>query len=242
MHSEKERNALLERINAELKKRGLKTIPKLGDASKGEREIVGLEEIREQADRYFVDVRFRTRVEDGTTESYLVRFNVNGAVSDGAVFVPVINGKFAIVKQWRLPLGRWTYELPRGFCESNDLFRVLSAEGAVRLSDLPLGVLERELGKALVEGAELTSVTHLGTIAQNTSTDSASPSYFLVQVEAPEAVLPQRLKDADGVGQVKLWEAATVRTEMGRKLCDSHTITALALAFAHFERISQMTR
>ncbi len=242
MHTEKERKALLEKINAQLKDRGLKPILKLGDASKGEMEIIGLEEIRSGAERYFVDVKFRMRLPAGFTDTYDIRFNVNSAVSDGAVFVPVINGKFAVVKQWRVPLGRWTYELPRGFCESNDLFRVLSTEGAMRLADLPLGLLERELGSNLVAEAELTSVTHLGDIAQNTCTDTATPAYFLIQMEAPDLSVQQRVRDTDGFNQVKLWDAAMVRNEMGRKLCDSHTITALALAFAHFERSAQMTR
>jgi hypothetical protein len=242
MYLETNRGKLIESINAQLKERGLKPIPKLGDSSEGEREIIALEEIRAGSERYFVDVRFRMRLPDGSIDSYAIRFNVNGAVSDGAVFVPVINGKFAVVKQWRVPLGRWTYELPRGFCESDNLFRVLSDSGAIRLSDLPLGVLERELGAALVEGAQLTSVTHLGDIAQNSSTDTATPSYFLVQVQVPEASLTQNLKNADGVGQVKIWDAATVRAELGKKLSDSHSITALALAFGHFERMAQMAR
>jgi hypothetical protein len=234
------RQNLLESINAELTARGLKPLSKLGDASKGEIEIAGIAEIYDHSKRFFVDVKFDVRFPNGSAGAFTVRFNANGAVSDGAVMVVLINGQFAIVKQWRLPLAHWTYEMPRGFGEKLDAAQVNGRLGTLRIGDLPLGTLARELGEEVMSDAQLTSITHLGNIAENSGTSAVCPSYFLVQLAVDPAILSARLSGSEHLS-VKLWDTQKVRAEFGQKLCDNHSLTALALAFRHMESLPKLS-
>src|ERR1700734_1809150 len=101
---EDRRKRLLRRINAELASRHLKIQAKLGLASAGEIEITGFPNFFAPSDRFFTDVRFPVRFPGGATGLYAIRYNANGDVSDGAVLVVKVNGKFAFIKQHRLPL------------------------------------------------------------------------------------------------------------------------------------------
>lgn len=236
-----ERVALLLSINARLQERHLKPLPKLGDASKGEIEVVALKKFVDHAARFFTDGIFDVRFPNGAVGEYTVRFNANSAMSDGAVFAVLVNGKFAIVKQWRVPLGRWTYEIPRGFSEKLDKARITGKLGTVSIGDLPLGSVTRELGEEVMASATVMSMTHLGNVAQDTSFHSAAPAYFLVQIVVPPGILETKLRGSDDeISRVLLWDAATIRTELGQKLCDSHTITSLSLVFNHIDKLPRL--
>jgi hypothetical protein len=229
-----ERDLRLSAINEPLQKRNLKALRKLGDSAKGEIELLFIEKIFDHSQRFFTDVKFAVRFPNGTEGAFTVRFNANGRVSDGAVMVVLINGKFAIVKQWRLPLAQWTYEMPRGFGDKLDQAQIAGALGTIKIADLPLGMLERELGKEVMAEAEITSVTHLGNIAENSGTSAIAPSYFLVQLRVDEARLAHVQGSENGLS-IKLWDAQELRNQLGRKLCDNHSITAAALALRHIE-------
>jgi hypothetical protein len=235
------RQGLLDEINVMLSERRLKPLPKLGDCDKGEIEIVGVEAVYEHSSRFFTDVKFNVLFPGGRPGEFTVRFNANGHASDGAVFVTLVNGKFAIVKQWRLPLGRWMYEVPRGFSEKLDNAKLSGKLGTVGIGDLPLGTLARELGEEVMAGAKVTSVTHLGNVAQDSGTHNVSPSYFLIQLRVAQEALASGLKGSDDeVAKVKLWDSDTVRAEIGQRLCDNHTITALSLALNYIERLPRL--
>jgi hypothetical protein len=229
-----ERETRLSNMNAALDARNLKALPKLGDSSKGEIELLSIAEIYEHSKRFFTYVKFAVRFPNGDENYYSVRFNANGKVSDGAVIVVLINGKFAIVKQWRVPLGLWTYEVPRGFGDRLDQAHLAGNLGTIKIADLPLGTLARELGEEVMAEAEITSVTHLGNIAENSGTHAVAPSYFLVQMHVDAARLDEVKGSEDGL-TVKLWTPSELRAQLGRKLCDNHSITAAALALRHIE-------
>ena len=234
------RNERLSAINAELTKRGLKSIPKLGDHTKGEIEVVGIKEIYDHSKTFFTDVKFDVLFPNGKPGAFTVRFNANGEVSDGAIVVALVNGQFAIIKQWRVPLARWTYEVPRGFGEKLDKAQIQGTLGTLKIGDLPLGTLARELGEEVMKDAEITSVTHLGNIAENSGTSNVVPSYFLVHIAIGAEELASKLGGGDDEIKVQLWNAARVRSEIGRKLCDNHTITAVALALRHIESLTNL--
>jgi len=240
MDSNISRQERLADINEELARRHLKPLRKLGDASKGEIEAVGIKEIYDHSARFFTDVKFAVILANGKPGEFTLRFNANGEVSDGAVIVTLINGQFAIVKQWRLPLGQWTYEVPRGFGEKLDKAQIQGALGTLKLGDLPLGTLARELGEEVMKDAELDSITHLGNIAENSGTSAITPSYFLVQLRADAEKLSARLQGSEAEIKAYLWSAERVRDELGGKLCDNHTVTALALALRHIDRLSRI--
>ncbi len=232
------RQETLAQINAALSALGLKTINKLGDYTQGEFEITGIKEIFTHSARFFTDVKFSAKLPpQGNAGEFTVRFNANGAVSDGAIIVALVNGKFAIVKQWRLPLQRWTYEVARGFGDKADKARINGALGTLKLGDLPLGTLTREFGEEVMTGAEITSVTHLGNIAENSGTHAVTPSCYLVQIDAPD--LPEKLHGSEEL-KVELWTPEKVKTEIGKKLCDAHSLAAILLALRHIETLPRI--
>lgn len=234
-----ERGKLLSEINVELSARNLKTLAKLGDATKGEIELTGLMAIYEHSKRFFYDFKFTCVFPNGKPGEFALRFNANSAKSDGAVIAAIINGKFAIVKQWRPVLCRWTYEIPRGFGEKMDEARIAGTLGTMKIGDLPLGTMARELGEEVMNAAEITSITHLGNVAQNSGTDAVAPSFFLVAISVEESILSKRLKGADDeISQVFLWDADTVEMEVGRRLVDGHTLMALKLIDTYKKRMS----
>lgn len=233
----------LARINAALSSRQLKALPKLGDHREGEIELVDIIAVHDYAKRFFTDVQFSAIMPNGTSGEFTVRFNANGEVSDGAVIVTIINGKFAIVKQWRVPLGRWTQEVPRGF--NTTLVQAANATGADSapklpgITELPLATIVRELTADVVNSGRVVSVTNLGNIAENSGTHAVSPGFFLVQLEVDEEKLGQRLKGTEEL-KLQLWDADRVRQEFGRRLSDLHTIGGLALAIRHIEQLPRV--
>jgi hypothetical protein len=238
-----QREQLLTTINAELKQRGLKPLRKLGDHTEDEVEIVGLVEVYEHSKRFFTDVKFNVLFPGKKEGQFTVRFNANGEVSDGAVIVVSINGKFAIVKQWRLPLCQWTYEVCRGFGEKLDAAQIAGELGTLKISDLPLGTLTRELGEGVMATAKVRSVTFLGTIAENSGTSAVAPAHFLVEIQVDEALLQSKLSGTDeGKLKLYLWTADEVDRQIGNRIADNHSITALSLAMRHLDRMPRRKR
>jgi hypothetical protein len=237
-----EREQRLAEINRRLSERHLKPIRKLGDHTRGEFEVIGIKEIHDHSQRFFTDVKFDVYLPNGEGKrgEFTVRFNANGEVSDGAVIVALVNGRFATVKQWRLPLGQWTYEIPRGFGDKLDQAAIQGALGTIKIGDLPLGTVVRELGEEVMKDAEITSVTHLGNIAENSGTSAVVPSYWLVQIRVDESKLQAKVGGSEDALKVHLWDAARVRSEIGIKLADNHTITAITLASRHIEALPRL--
>lgn len=235
MNKVTQRSQLLADINQAFTSRKLRTIRKLGDASEGEFEIIALKEIYDHSPRFFTDVKFAVLFPGGKEGEFTVRFNANGSISDGAVIVARVNGRFALVKQWRLPLSQWTYEVPRGFSEKFHSAHVEKNLGAVSLSDTPLATLTRELGDEIMKNAKVGQFNYLGAIAENSGTSNVTPSYFLVDITVDEALLSGKTHGDEAVLKVYFWDDKTVQSEFGLKIMDAHSITALALARRHIE-------
>jgi hypothetical protein len=236
------REKLLQSINEKLEFLNLKPIQKLGDATKGEIEIVGLREIYDHSKKFFADVKFDVKFPNGNSGEFTVRFAANGKTSDGAVMVTLVNGKFAIVKQWRLPLGRWTHEVPRGMGDKMDTARIHGHLGTMSIGDLPLGTLTRELGEEVMKDAKVASITHLGNIAADSGTHAVTPSVFLVQIQVPEDKLEQKLKGSEDLQtiNVELWDTQKVHSEIGQKLSDTFSLASILLALEHIKRLPKL--
>ncbi len=238
-----ERQTRLEQINAELANRGLKPLRKLGDNSEGEIEVLRIVEIFDHSKRFFTDVKFAVAFPGGNPGEFTVRFNANGEVSDGAVIVVLVNGLYAIVKQWRLPLGQWTYEVPRGFGDKIDKAHIAGNLGTIQIGDLPLGTLVRELGEEVMKTCQIDSVTHLGNVAENSGTSAIAPSYFLVQLQVDESQLQAKLKGSESEHlKVYLWNQAELDRQIGQRIADNHSIVALSLASRYIERLPRRKR
>jgi len=228
--SDVDRAKLLVEINKVLAEKGHKQLTKLGKKELGEIEIVGLEQVFDHG--FFLDLKVKVIFPSGKEGHFYPRFNGGSAKGDGAVLFPVINGKVAIVKQWRLPLCRWTYELPRGFSELMDSSKAQGTDREIQVSQLPLGTVSRELGEEVMAGAKISGFTYLGDIAQDSGYHTASPSYFMVNINVDPGVLEGKLKGSgeDEVSAVQLWQPQEVWNQIGRKIRDGHSVTCAALA------------
>jgi len=226
----KDRNARLETINVALSQLGLKTMSKLGDHTKGEFELLAIKEIEQFAQKYFTYVKFAVALPGGPEVKegeFSMRFNANGQVCDGAVMVVMINGMFAIVRQWRPALARWTYETPRGFSEKLDKAYRADEVSSLGLPDLPIGTVLRELDEEVMKDAKLDGIFHLGDVAENSGTNAVTPSFFLVRIKVPQGV---KIGGSEENMKVFLWDAERVNDELGDKINDCHSIAAFALA------------
>jgi hypothetical protein len=233
------RDKLREEINAILRQRNLREFERLGDSSKGQMEIIGISTrddgtpaIYDDNAQFFTDITFDMKAPNGNEFKYKIRFNANGATSDGSAIVVLVNGKFVLVRQWRTPLGQYTMEPPRGFATALEKARNDGSLGNISLDDLPPNVraiLVRELGQPLLANASL-FVRHLGVLAENSGTHAVKPSFFMVQLTIPEPGLQEALKVKQDSMAIKLWEPHKVFDELGEGIFDLHSVGAITLA------------
>ena len=227
------------RINAQLAERGLRPLADPGDAETFGIELLAISEIYPHAKRFFTDVKFKTRYADGSFGEYMITFGPTGGDLDGAVFTIVVNGlSFVILKQWRPTVGRWCHEAPRGFDrQGRDLG---GEERQISEAEVPFGIIDHEVSVATLR-AHLQSAHFLGRIAENSGTHATAPAHFLLMLKASGAPMEfeSNLRTSKHA-KALLWDAQTIRDEIGRRITDNHTLTALALASNYLRRHSPL--
>ena len=230
-------------LNAWLAERNLKPRERIGNRE-GEQEVLGIYHVDERTPRFHRTIYCAVRLADGRIIELPMRYNANGAVSDGAVFVVVIEHGderyLALVKEWRHSIGAWVTGIPRGFTEDEDVQSMVGRRPLGSLSDLrvrAIGVLLRELGEELGDEAvvEIRSVAFLGKVYQNTGTDNAAPDIYMVRVAFPaRSSLPALGRDDGEVEhKARLIPITEAPGLIGSTLCDLHTLGALLLADRH---------
>jgi hypothetical protein len=202
-----------------LKELGLTPPANLGNIEEGTPEIVSLTDVYSNG-KFFADFEVGVRWKAGANPApFVMRSNYGGA---GAVFVPIIDGKIALVRQWRPCLGRFTWEIPRGFSETWETGKKLGAASIPKGFATVLGELSEEVGKA-------TDVvpTFLGEIAENSGSTTTSPSYWILKIGK------MTLGGSEEGINVKLVPLDEIPELVGKDVVDSHSITALYLAQKH---------
>jgi hypothetical protein len=208
-------------INRLLEAQGLRSFPSLGDNAAGLPEIIDVVEWLPPHTVQWRDVVFLVRRVNGTEYKHQVRFNVNGSACDGVVFIPVINDSVALVRQFRIPVGLETWELPRGFAENT---ADLIGHGDARVPP----ALFRELDEEVIKAASIKRVESLGTIADNTGTHNVWLEAYVVYIECAPEILQERLGGTNKFG-VKLvsWDELERPSTLGVR--DAHSLAAIAL-------------
>jgi hypothetical protein len=208
-------------INQVLAANNLRQFPSIGDNKLGESEIVDIIEWPTPHTKQWQDIVFLVRRVDGTQYRHQIRFNSNGAVCDGVIFIPVINGRVALVKQFRVALGQWTVELPRGFAENPA--DIVSAG----VNSLPPALL-RELDEEVMKDAQVSSFDYLGLVADNTGTHNVMCQAYVVRIKADPLRGP--VIGTQGLGVVFVdWEALLSKpASLGVR--DAHSLAVIALA------------
>jgi len=223
-------------VNRLLLERNLRPLKSLGENQKGQPEIIDISDWFDPNPKFFQDVFFVVRAPNGSEYKHMVRFNANGAVSDGAVFIAVINGRVALVRQFRTALGMETWELPRGFCDKVDTVAKHSGDPrSLGLNDLPK-VLVRELGEEVVKSARINALTAFGQVAENSGTENVAPDAYLLDIQVDEAGLEKRLGGSENLGILLLTWGELEKGD-GVELDDLHSLAMLALARRHRLRL-----
>lgn len=235
-------------LNLWLSDRGLKPRESIG-GNDGEQLILGIYHVDERTPRFHRTIYCAVCLKDGRIIELPMRYNANGAVSDGAVFVVIIEHRgvqyLALVKEWRHSVGDWVTGLPRGFTEDEDVQYSSGGSSLGSLEDLRVPgvrVLLREMSEEIGDDAVvgIRSVASLGKVFQNTGTDSAAPDIFLVSVVfPPEQDMPSLGRyDGEVDHKSRLVPIADVPGMIGSTLCDMHTLTALLLADRYLRSLS----
>jgi hypothetical protein len=213
----------LETINALLKERRLRPLLGLGDNAQGYPEIFDLHSLDMSPDHPYHDGVFRVRRANGSEYLHKIRFNQNGAFCDGVTFIPVINERIALTRQFRICVGMETWELARGLAETAD------DPGAPQPSSLP-PTLVRELGEEVIKDATISSVTPLGSLAENTGTSNVWTEAYVVTIQADPAALSQRLGGTQELGvRLVTWDELYRPSQLGIR--DLHSLAVIMLAY-----------
>ena len=205
-----------------LKELGLTPPESIGNIEEGIPEIVGLTDIYWNGN-FFADIEFQVQWKQGAAPApFVMRSNKGGA---GSVFVPMIDGKVALVKQWRPCLGKYTWEIPRGFAQEWESgTKKLGASAIPKGFATVLGELSEEVGKASDISAH-----KLGEIAENSGSTTTSPSYWLLTVGQ------LKLGGTEGLG-VKLVTLQEALQSIGTEIIDNHSIVGLTLAMRQLSK------
>ncbi len=205
-----------------LKELGLTPPQTIGNLEEGIPEIVGISDIYWNSS-FFADIEMSVQWKQGAAPApFVMRSNKGGA---GAVFVPVVQDKIALVKQWRPCLGQTTWEIPRGFSQEWETGKKqLGASSIPKGFATVLGELSEEVGKA----SEI-EPTFLGEISENSGSTTTSPTYWLLKIGKIS------IGGTDEGINVKLVDPAEAKKLVGSEICDSHSITAIFLALRALE-------
>jgi hypothetical protein len=167
---------------------------------------------------FFLDVQLNVQWAEGQApKPFIVRSNLNG---DGAISLAIVNGKILLLQQWRVNLGRYTWEIPRGFSEAWESEKETTVDTLPKGMKTALRELDEETGAA--QNARSIVPTYLGQMAENSGTHMGSPAYWLVEIEGWNA------NENPNLTLVTLDEAIQMAE-------DSHSATALLLYLRHLQ-------
>jgi hypothetical protein len=241
-----DRNERLAALNAFLAERNLKPRDKLGLASAGEQEILGIYHVDERTPKFHRTIYCAVQLKDERILELPMRYNANGAVADGSVFIILIRQQdrsyIVFTKEWRHSVGDWVTGLPRGFTDDSDLVELgreysLGTIGSIQCRGLR--VVLREMGEEIGDNASflVDGVANLGSPYQNTGTDNAAPDNILLTMTLAPGEDVSSLKwtptDPDVVHKVRIVEVKDVRHQICRMFNDDHTLIGLMLADRH---------
>lgn len=213
---------LLNKINQELDKRNLKKLNSLGDNKLGQGEITGIFSIHEEVNKYVTDVVFNKRFSDGKLGKHRIIFNANGKINDGAVVFTLINNKIVVVKQWRSSLGKYTYEIPRGFSEK----LVSDKKNIKNIFELPIQSAIRELKEEVSSKLEIDDIIEMGHSHEDSGMSSTCISYFLIKIRTKVKLKDLFEKNNETQKAYLYSENEFENLIRNGTICDNHSITA----------------
>lgn len=196
--------------------------------------------IHDHAKKFWTEIEFEVKDKAGNIGNWTMRWNANSLESDGNVYIILINDLYLFTKQHRPALGKWKKDLLRGYhwpipkrSSKKQLFQ------EVQISDVPMETLLRELGEDVTRNASVSEVAFLGHIAQNDGTDTATPGFWLINIEVDEAILDERLQSISDEGvKIVLMTKEEVEADIGKPdgISDALSIVGIHLAERYLEQ------
>ena len=193
---------------------------RIGKHRMGEFEITGVQSVMRDVKRYYVIITFKVIRPDGTSGEYGVRFSW-----PAAAVLAVVNGFVILVKQHRLPLGKWTTETPRGW---------IPPEAAADHRATVRAVLSGEIGEEWTARLTPFEPTLVGEMPDDTGYHALTvPVYYL------EASTTMPLPKWCGVHQPRAfpWEEVHRLEDVG-VINDAHTLAVLRKVERHLAKKS----
>ncbi len=248
----------LEEVNAELAKRNLPPLSRIGDSSREQFEIlkfVNCYDVPECRD-FFRVVTFLVRRPDGELGFYSYVFP---KIRFGVCVVIILNGEFSVgVRQFRVAVEDLTFEAARGWLDSQqygfawenyarqgksrllDAYRLFSQENG---RDIVEAHLEKEIPGLLGERgiANSAEVAHTGTFYENTGISQGIVSYFVVRGLSNwqgQETLQEILREKSSVRGAKGIEVIVKPlAEMQRMIDDEQSMLAWMLARSYYPEL-----
>lgn len=221
MDNDRSRVEVLLEVNRVFAEEGLprwNELRHIGKHRKEEFEITGVRSVTRDVKRYYVIITFEVIRPDGTPGEYGVRFSRPAA----AVFA-VVNNLVILVKQHRLPLGKWTTEVPRGW---------IPPESAADHCAAVRAVLSGEIGEEWTA-----SLTPFEPVLVGEMPDDTGYHALVVPVYYLEASTTMPLPKRCGVHQPRAfpWEEVHRLEDVG-VINDAHTLAVLRKVERHLAK------
>lgn len=206
------------RVKEFFEARGLTPPQSIGNLEEGIPEIEDVVQLS-MGGGFFANIEVMIRWnKEAEPLPFVMRSSVGKA---DARFVPLIDGKIAIIKQWSPPLGKFTWEIPRGFCQDWK-----SWDGnPLGASAIPAGFTStlKELTDE-VSSVEGVIPQLLGAISEDSGSTTTSVDYWLLRIGSIN------IGPTEGGVSIKLVPVPEVEGLLGGRIADTYSITAIALA------------
>lgn len=149
----------------------------------------------------------------------------------GMVVIAIVNDLWIIVEQWRPSLGRWAWELPRSFYGTlAGIEEPVDPVPALPDDEIAMRIVAREVGNR-IRSAELLENRDLGNTSENAGLSCSNIRNRLVRIRMDPALFTKGLQGQDRFVRVHTWTDEQLRAEIGRRISDQHSLSALALMF-----------
>lgn len=220
----------LEEINKKLLSEDLQPIHKLGDATKGELEILEIKNIYKNTSGLSACVNFVMLTKEFKKIEYLAYLNTG---SGGHMYVFKLDKYILVTKQWRPIIGKWLYELPNGFIKN-----IIKDEEykKQKYSGMPMYLLERKMGQEFIKKIDIVEKIALGCAYENPGITGNITDIFLIEIKPKSGItineiISNKFNGDDLKQDIKsyFWLEEEVEKEIGNKICDLRSITCWSL-------------
>lgn len=194
----KDKKARLADINDVLRRYNLKEVRFLGNSEDGESELltVRVDPVRDMV----MPVIFTVRMPDKSIGEISVDYPVGGQLAESSIIVALINGKFLVESKWYNHQGKPRTKFLRSAASTESCVPTTfdHSTGRPEMVALPPPL------KTAYKLSTKSSMTHLGSPAEDPERTAGNPTIMLLKLQLTESELAEILKSAPPLTKYKL--------------------------------------